>query len=195
MHLIGTYNRHAFQVNSNVASEYNRLRDSSYFIPWSTLSVNRSSLTVSLLSTRSLRRHLQDIVKDKNLMENNLLCLREIQTCHENDMSDIKQQLDTYEVHWNVESDRYQNIGFCLSRSIKVNEHETFPGVSILEIVQDSFCKILLLCRSPNSSLNIFYNRLETFLSTYEMFDIILGDFSINVVANNNNLQQVMSQY
>ena len=27
------------------------------------------------------------------------------------------------------------------------------------------------------------------------MFDIILGDFSINVVANTNNLQQVMSQY
>ena len=27
------------------------------------------------------------------------------------------------------------------------------------------------------------------------MFDITLGDFSINVVANNNNLKQVMSQY
>ena len=140
LHLIGTYNRHAFQVNSNVTSVYNRLCDSSYFIPWSTLSVNSSSLTVSLLSVRSLRRHLQDILKDKDLMENDLLCLKEIQVCHENDVSDIKQQLDTYEVHWNVESDRYQNIGLCLSRSIMVNEHEKFPGVSILEIEQDSLC-------------------------------------------------------
>ena len=53
-------------------------------------------MTVSLLNTRSLRRHLQDILKDKNLMENDLLCLTEIQVCHENDLSDIKQQLDTY---------------------------------------------------------------------------------------------------
>ena len=27
------------------------------------------------------------------------------------------------------------------------------------------------------------------------MFDIILGDFNINVFANNNSLQQVMLQY
>ena len=97
-----------------------------------------------------------------------------------------------------MEGDRYQNIGFCLSRSIKVNKHEKFPGVPILEIVKDNICsgtvRILLLYRSPRSSLSILYNRPETFLSTYKMFDIILGGFNINVVANN-NLQKVMSQY
>ena len=69
LHLMETYNRNAFQVNSNVTSEYKRLRDSSYFIPCSALNVNSSSLTVSLLRTRSLSRHNQDILKDKNLME------------------------------------------------------------------------------------------------------------------------------
>ena len=90
LHLMETYNRNAFQVNSNVTSEYKRLRDSNYFIPCSTLNVNSSSLTVSLLNTRSLSRHIQDILKDKNLMENDLLCLTVIQFCHENDVSDIK---------------------------------------------------------------------------------------------------------
>ena len=33
LHLIGTCNRNAFQVNSNGTSECNRLRGSSYFIP------------------------------------------------------------------------------------------------------------------------------------------------------------------
>lgn len=45
-------------------------------------------------------------------MENDLLYLIEIQVCNENDVSDIKQQLDTYEVHLNLESDRYQNVEF-----------------------------------------------------------------------------------
>ena len=114
--LVGLYNRNAFQVNNNVTSEYYRLRDSNYFIPCITLNVNSSFLTVSLPNTRYLRRHLQDIVKDKNLMENHLLCLTEIQASHENYVSDIKQQLDTYDVHLNVEDDRYHNIGFCLLR-------------------------------------------------------------------------------
>ena len=65
LHLIGTYNQNAFPVNSYVTSEYDRLQESSYFIPCSTLNMNSSSLTVSLLNTRSLRGHLQDIVKDK----------------------------------------------------------------------------------------------------------------------------------
>ena len=198
LHLIKACNSNAFQVNSNVTFECNRFRDNSYFIPSSTLKVNSSSLTVSLLNTRPLRRHLQDISKDKNLMENDLLRLIEIQFCLENDISNIKDKLDTFEVHLNLEGDRYQNIGFCLSRSIKVSKHEKFPGVSVLEIVKDSVCsftpRILLLYRSLSSSLSIFYNSLETFLSTYKMFDIILGNFNINVVANN-NIQQVMSQY
>ena len=44
--------------------------------------------------------------------------------------------------------------------------------------------------------MTIFYNRLEVFLSTIEVFDLILGDFNINVFASsNNNLQNIMSQY
>ena len=75
-----------------------------------------------------------------------------------------------------------------------------FPEVPVLEIVKDTFStnkvRILLLYRSPNSSLTIFYNRLEVFLSTIEVFDLILGDFNINVFASsNNNLQNIMSQY
>ena len=87
-------------------------------------------------------------------MKNVLLCLAEIQVCHENDVSDIKQQLDTYEVHLNVEDDRYQIIGFCL---FSFNEYEKLPGLSIFEIVKDSFCpgtvQILLVYRNLNSSL------------------------------------------
>ena len=46
----------------------------------------------------------------------------------ENYVSDIKYQLDNYEVYeiLDLEVDRYQNIVFC-PRSIKVNEHEKFP--------------------------------------------------------------------
>ena len=178
LHLIGTYNRSAF--TSNVTSEYSRLRESSYFVPLSTVDTNSNCLTVTLPNTRSLRRHVQDIAKDKNLMENDILCLTEVKIGQQNNLADIEQQLDLYEIHLNLESDRYQYIGFCVSKSTGLVKHEMFPEVSVLEIVKDTFftnkVRILLLYRSPNSSLTIFYNRLEVFLSTFEVFDLVLAD-------------------
>ena len=127
-------------------------------------------MTLFLLNTRSLRKHAQDIAKDENLMDNDVLSLTEVQICQENDVPRIKQQSDTYKLHLNLEGDGYQNIEFCLLKSIKITKHEKLPGVSILEIIKDSFhtniIRILLLYRSPNSSLTIFYNRLELFNKT-----------------------------
>ena len=71
LHLIRTYNRNAFQVISNVTLENSSLRESSYSVPLNT--VNKNCLTVSLLNTRSLRRHAQDITKGINLIENDVL--------------------------------------------------------------------------------------------------------------------------
>ena len=77
------------------------------------------------------------------------LCLTEVQICQQNNLADIEQQLDFHEIHLNLESDRYQNIGFCVSKSTRVVKHEMFPEVSVLEIVKDTFStnkvRILLL--------------------------------------------------
>ena len=47
----------------------------------------------------------------------------------------------------------------------------------------------------PNSSLTLFYNRLELFLSIGEVFDLVLEDFNINALATGNNLRSVLSKY
>ena len=91
LHLVGTHNRNAFQANINVTLEYNRFWESNYFVPLNTVNKNSNFLTVSLLNTRSLRRLVQDIVKDENLMENDVLYLTEIQIYQENNVSDIEQ--------------------------------------------------------------------------------------------------------
>ena len=105
--LVGTHNRNAFQANINVTLEYNRFWESSYFVPLNTVNKNSNCLAVFLLNTRSSRRLAQDTVKDENLMENGVLYLTEIQICQENNVSDIEQHLDTFEVHLNLEGDRY----------------------------------------------------------------------------------------
>ena len=199
VHLVRTCNCNVFQVNSNVTLEYNRLREISYFVPLNTVNEKNNCSTVSLLNTRSLRRHTQDITKDESLSEIDASCLTKIQICQGNNVPDVKQQLNTYESYLNLEGDRYQNIGFCLSKCIKIDKRENLPGVTILETIEDSFCtniiRILLLYCGSISSLTIFYNRLLLFLSTCEVFDIVLGDFNITALANGNDLRNKLSEY
>ena len=99
----------------------------------------------------------------------------------------------------NLEGDKNQNIGFCLSKSIKISKHEKFPRASVIEINKYSFytnsIRILLHCQSPNSSVITFYNRLELFLSTCDVFDLVLGDFNINIFVKDKNLRNILLEY
>ena len=128
-----------------------------------------------------------------------LLRVTEIQISQENNVPDIKQQSDTYEVYLNLEGDRYKNIGVFLSKRMEITKHDKSPGLSILKTIKDSFftniITILLLYRSPNSSLTICYNRVELFLSRGEMFDLVPGDFNINALTNGDNLRNMLSEY
>ena len=90
LHLIGTYNLNAFRVNNNLASEYNRLKDNSCFIPLDIVNLSNCCLTVTLLNIISLRKRK----KDKNLVENGVLSLTETRVCRGNNISGIREQLN-----------------------------------------------------------------------------------------------------
>ena len=53
-------------------------------------------LTVTLLNIKSLRKHLQEIKEDNNLVENGVLSLTETRVCRGNNISDIKERLDGF---------------------------------------------------------------------------------------------------
>ena len=74
-----------------------------------------------------------------------LLHVTEIQISQENNVPDIKQQSDTYEVYLNLEGDRYKNIGFFLSKTMEITKRDKSPGLSILKTIKDSFFSQILL--------------------------------------------------
>ena len=54
MYLIGSYNKAALKVNESAKKEYERLRSEGLFKSQSHLAVTETSITVTLLNTRSL---------------------------------------------------------------------------------------------------------------------------------------------
>ena len=73
MHLIGKFNKRAFKVNLSSKEEYQRLRQESLLEQLPVMSLAEPTLTISLLNTRSLEKNTADILKDKNLLSNDIL--------------------------------------------------------------------------------------------------------------------------
>ena len=102
-------------------------------------------------------------------------------------------------IYFNSCGERHQNLAFCLRGNIIFLKHDTFPGISVIDITKNSFSydiiRIMLVYCGPNSSLTSFYNTLEYFLRCY-CIDIVLGDFNINTLNGENiNLQDISSNY
>ena len=79
MYLIGSYNKAALKVNESAKKEYERLRSEGLFKSQSHLAVTETSITITLLNTRSLKLHVLDIAMDNHLLDNVILCLTETQ--------------------------------------------------------------------------------------------------------------------
>ena len=134
--LIRKYNRNVFKVNESAVVENSRLQEKR-FETINTDYVECNSLTVSLLNTRSLKRHAADISRARRLIENNILCLTESQITNDTDVAEIKEQLRTFEIYLNSRGVRHKHLAFCLGQNIVLSKHhETFPGISVIDITK-----------------------------------------------------------
>ena len=61
MHFVGKYDRNTRKVNDNVKNEYERLYNESLLLPPLLLQTRSNTLTLTLLNTRLLRKHPDDI--------------------------------------------------------------------------------------------------------------------------------------
>ena len=197
--LIGEYASNAIKANRDATVEYDRLRQY-VFEPCSNITVNNRSLTISLLNTRSLKKHAVDIVKESRLMDSDIICLTETHICINDDLCDIEQILCNFDIHFNTCEQMFLNLAICLGNDVKVVAHEKFPGISMIDVVKPSFSKrimrLLLLYRSPNSPIPLFYERLRQIVDPELHIDIILGDFNIDAFNEcNNTLDGILLDY
>ena len=115
-------------------------------------------------------------------------------------MPEIKEQLSTFEIYFNSCGVRHKNLAFCPGRNIVLSKHETFRGISVINITKTNFSHntmwIMLLYHSPSSSLTACLNTLENLISDRHVIVIVFGDFNIDTLNSTNiNLENVLSNY
>ena len=77
-------------------------------------------LQVSLLSTRFLRKHAENIRKHKFLMKTDILCLTESQICANDDTSAVCKEFTTFAIDFKLCGERFENHAFCIDKGINL---------------------------------------------------------------------------
>ena len=102
MYLIGSYIKATQKLNESAKKEYERFRSEGLFKLQSHLAVTETSITITLLNTRSLKLHVLDIAMDDRLLDNDILPLTETQCEAGNDTSIIESAMQKqYTMYFN----------------------------------------------------------------------------------------------
>ena len=135
MYLIGSYNKAALNVNESAKKGYERLRSEGLFKSQSHLAVTETSITITLLNTRSLKLHVLDIAMDDRLLDNDILCLTETQCEAGSDISIIESALQKKNtMHFNNSNKKFKSIADGLSNAVEILVKEHFNEISIFNI-------------------------------------------------------------
>ena len=186
MFLIGNYNETEIKENSSAKQEYQRLRQESKFTTLPFVSVSEMTLNITLLNTRSLKKHYEDIMKDKHLLDSDILCFTKTQLQIDEDTSVIESRFQEHsKIHFNSNKNKYRSIAFCYSNRVSVLDHENYV-ISIIavksrmNILNEHTITIALVYRSPKSPIASFLDQMVYFTDA-RTTDILQGDFNIDV--------------
>ena len=201
MYLIGKYHQNAIKVNQNAKQEYERLHNESMLTSLLLPQVTSDSLTITLLNTRSLRKHSDDILNDIALVNNDVLCLTETQLHLNEDTSKITSKFqNSFRMYFSNNRDNYRSIAFGYSSNMVLCSSSDCGSKSVLALKKPAFLgesvKIGLLYRSPNLLPNLFLENLTSWIDE-EKPDILLGDFNLDALCYDsyNPLQQRLESY
>ena len=139
LYLIGSYNKNAIIADRSVVDEYERLRNESQFEGldgWR--DTDAFTFTLSLLNTRSLRKHLHDIVLDKYIMGSDIICFTETQIKHGVNVEEINLAMSNnddygFTMEYNNSEDRYSSLAFAYRHQyITINRINSHNSLTIM---------------------------------------------------------------
>ena len=144
----------------------------------------------------SLNKHVSDIASDDRLLNNDILCFTETQLSPTSNISDIVDCLEEFLVDFNNNEDKYMSIAVAYRPSISLQNHNKYRGFSCVSFKKEpSFeFNIILLYRKNTDAYMLLYEMLQYLLNSSNVH-ILIGDFNIDGLARNIQLDNILSDY
>ena len=161
MYLIGSLV--AIRLNLSAKNKYVRLRG----LP--ELVLTNVSLLLTLLTARSLKKHVINILVDTVLLQNDVLALTEIQLQLEENLLSIMTQMSChFSCQFNLNENKYRSIAVYSTHNVSVIDHQRYDCISVVTLIKPQFTQILVtiavIYRSTSSFMSVFLDRIARVL-------------------------------
>ena len=201
LNLIGSFDKNAIKVDIRATEEYDFMRQHCQYCQIEGGGErSNNSLIVTLINTRSIRKHAVDIACDKVLMESDIVGFTETQINSNSNNNSIEEILLPFNiVQNNMGNNIFANIAFGYQEPVSLLDEYSIPNATLFQITKQSFLpsklNFLLLYRSKESRQTDLLYIIEHCFSRAGTIHIIFGDFNINAFKGNNYLSEYLSQY
>ena len=207
LHILGNIQRKHIKADLRVHEEYQRLRETSPDVTASyqhaeSAFEDNQPVIITLLNIRSLQKNSIDLKHDATIFDSDLMLLTETQLKPTNLDNDIRSKRHPFELNRQDNIDKYSSLALCFRNTVCVEDSEYFSSVKALKFVVFSTSTqkrktLLLLYRKQSTNIHQYIVNLKDILDQNSV-DIVLGDFNINYLANNNEakvLKELMDTY
>lgn len=196
LYLTGTSKLSAIKTDQRATEQYNTMKERSKIELVNNFGfITESSLIVTLLNTRSYNKHKDDILSDHILMESDLMCLTETQISHN---SQCDTSLSSFTLVHNINIDRFSSLIVGYRDTVEISELTEIPGATFFKLIKRTLQKntisFLLIYRKNSFCQEESLYMIQHFLGN-SAIDVILGDFNVNALGDNNYFMDYLTDY
>ena len=132
------------KVNKDALLEYERLKENDLFSTLKRSIISDDTITILIHNVRSLSKHVNDIVIDSRIMNNDVIGLIETQIDLSDSTCRIVEKLNFFNINFNNSEDKFLSLAYGPRNNVAVLDK--FETYGVLSLVSRS---MILLIKYP----------------------------------------------
>ena len=190
LYCIEEFKKSAIKVNKEALSEYERLKQNDLFSTIKRNNTSDNSITVFVHNVRSLSKHINDIVCDDRIINNDIIGFTETQINPSGSTCKIMETLNFFNVNFNNDENKFLSLAYVCANDVAILDKFNTNGESIFSFKKHAFADrvfiLMLLDKKQSMQMEEFFRALEYLVATYYI-DIIAGDFNYDLLKVSEN--------
>ena len=162
--------------------EYERLKQNYLFPTIKGNNISNNTITIFVHNARSLSKHMDDIVSDDRIINNDITGFTETQINPWDSTWKIIETLNFFIIYFNNNENNFLNLANRCKNNAAIFDKFDSNGVSIFSFKEHaSFANrvltLMLVCRKQSMQMQEFSQMLQYLVATYSI-DVIAGNFN-----------------
>ena len=139
LYCIGELKKSAIKVNKDVLLEYERLKQNDLFSSVKRNAISCDTVTVLVHNVRSFPRHVDDILSDNRIINNDVIGFTEPQIKPSDSTSKIIETLNDFNIKFNDNENKFSSLAYGCRNDVAVLNKFDSNRVSILSFKEHAF--------------------------------------------------------